>query len=73
MSFLAQDVAIVLKQTARINQPANGLRIVFKLRKTSSSASHYQAMITLLMSNVLSGPLKPIVILTDLGDDYTVY
>ena len=30
-------------------------------------------MITLLLSNLLSGPLKPIVILTNLGDEYTFY
>ena len=67
------DVAIVLRQAARIGQPATGLRVVFELKKKHSNDDHYQALITLLMSNVLSGPLKPIVILTDLAADYVFY
>ena len=67
------DVAIVLRRAAQINQPANGLRIVFELRKKRDDKAHFQAMVTLLLSNLLSGPLKPIVILTNLGDEYTFY
>ena len=66
-------VALVLKQAARIGQPATGLRIVFELNRHSSNNAHYKAMITLLMSNVLSRFLKPIVIVTDLGDQYNFY
>ncbi|KAL3151394.1 hypothetical protein ABBQ38_013222 [Trebouxia sp. C0009 RCD-2024] len=67
------DVAVVLRHAARINQPANGLRIVLGLKKKRDSSNHFQAMITLLLSNLLSCPLKPIVVLTDLRDDYTFY
>jgi len=67
------DVAIVLKQAARIHQPANGLRIVFELKKKASREDHYQALITLLLSNQLSGRLKPIVIVTDLNEHYCFY
>ncbi len=67
------DVAIVLKQAARIHQPANGLRIVFELKKKASREDHYQALIMLLLSNQLSGRLKPIVIVTDLNEHYCFY
>ena len=67
------DVAFVLRHAARINQPANGLRIVFELKKKRDNSNHFQAMITLLLSNLLSCPLKPIVVLTDLREEYTFY
>ncbi|DBB16103.1 TPA: hypothetical protein ACH3X3_003466 [Trebouxia sp. C0006] len=67
------DVAIVLRQAACIDQPANGLRIVFELKKKASRDDHYQALITLLLSNQLSGCLKPIVIVTDLNEHYCFY
>jgi len=67
------DVAIVLKQSARIDQPAGGLRIVFELKRNASQDDHYQALITLLLSNQLSGSLKPIVVVTDLNEHYCCY
>ena len=67
------DVAIVLRQAACIDQLANGLRIVFELKKKASRDDHYQALITLLLSNQLSGCLKPIVIVTDLNEHYCFY
>ena len=67
------DVAIVLKQSARIDQPASGLRIVFELKRNASQDDHYQALITLLLSNQLSGSLKPIVVVTDLNEHYCFY
>ncbi len=67
------DVAIVHKQAARLHQPACGLRIVFELKEKPSRENHYQALITLLLSNQLSGRLKPIVIVTDLNEHYCLH
>lgn len=67
------DVAVVLRPAAQIDQPANGLRIVLELVKERDDRKHFQAMITLVLSNLHSCPLKPIVILTDLRDDYVFY
>ena len=67
------DVAIVLKQSARIDQPASGLRIVFELKGKAIREDHYQALILFLLSNELSGCLKPIVIVTDFNEHYCFY
>jgi len=67
------DVAIVLKQSARIDQPAGGLRIVFELKRNASQDEHYQALLRLLLSNLLSDSLKPIVVVTDLNEHYCFY
>ena len=46
---------------------------MFELKKKASRDDHYQALITLLLSNQLSGCLKPIVIVTDLNEHYCFY
>ncbi len=67
------DVAIVIKQAAYVHQPAVGLRIVFLLKKKASREDYYHALITLLLSNQLSGSLKPMVVVTDLNEHYCFY
>lgn len=66
-------MAIVLKQSARIDQPASGLRIVFELKRKTMREDHYQALILFLLSNGLSGCLTPIVIVTDFNEHYCLY
>ena len=46
---------------------------MFELKRTVSQDDHYQALITLLLSNLLSGSLKPIVVVTDLNEHYCFY
>lgn len=65
---------IALKQSVTANLPATGLRIIFELKKSiGGGREQYQAMISLLLANVLSCELKPVVVLTDLRKAYTFY
>ncbi|KAG5183551.1 hypothetical protein JKP88DRAFT_245190 [Tribonema minus] len=67
------DAVLVLRASWRWPQAA--LRVVFVVRKQLLviSDANYQAMVTLLLANIHSSRLKPIVILTDLNEAYTFF
>eukprot|EP00611_Tribonema_gayanum_P026013 TRINITY_DN6082_c0_g1_i1.p1 TRINITY_DN6082_c0_g1~~TRINITY_DN6082_c0_g1_i1.p1 ORF type:complete len:239 (+),score=27.57 TRINITY_DN6082_c0_g1_i1:193-909(+) len=67
------DAVLVLRASWRWPQAA--LRVVFVVRKQLLviSDANYQAMVTLLLANIHSSRLKPIVILTDLNEAYTLF
>jgi hypothetical protein len=61
------DVAICTRASIRVNMPQTGLCVLWELKKEGSlPGSEYQAICQLVVANLLSPTLKPVVVHTDL-------
>eukprot|EP00891_Asterochloris_glomerata_P001080 jgi/Astpho2/1080/fgenesh1_pg.00017_%23_19_t len=67
------DVAVVDKVAYQAEEYKHGLRLLFELKKKPDTAATAQAKISLLLANIHSAKLKPLVVLTDLKEDYRFY
>eukprot|EP00891_Asterochloris_glomerata_P001814 jgi/Astpho2/1814/fgenesh1_pg.00037_%23_16_t len=67
------DVAVVDKVAYQAEEYKHGLRLLFELKKKPDAAATAQAKISLLLANIHSAKLKPVVVLTDLREDYRFY
>jgi hypothetical protein len=62
------DVALVSLVAQLVGMPRTGLRILWELKKKPGEGnSLYQAMTQLVLANIFSSGLRPVVVLTDLG------
>jgi hypothetical protein len=62
------DVAVVNLTAQLVGAPRTGLRILWVLKKKLGDGnSLYQAMTQLVLANIFSSGLRPVVVLTDLG------
>jgi hypothetical protein len=64
------DAAIVTRASSQVAMPQSGLSVLFELKKPNSMGpnANYQAACQLVLANLKSPLLLPIVVLTDLQD-----
>lgn len=68
------DVAIVTRASQLIDLPSTGLCILWELKKVGQvdKTAEFQAACQLVLANVLSSQLQPVVVLTDLNEKWQV-
>lgn len=67
------DYAAVTRAANLAAMPLLGLRVLFELKKVIEPGTVYQAMAQLLVANMHAPTKKPVVVLTDLRDDWHIY
>jgi hypothetical protein len=66
------DAAIVTRASVEVQLPRTGLCILFELKKAVESSAIFQAMGQLLLANVHSPDWRPVVIVTDLREYWSL-
>ena len=67
------DAAIITRASYDCHLPRSGLCILIELKKAVDRAAVFQALCQLVMANCLSPGLQPVVVLTDLQDDWQLF
>ncbi|KXZ43479.1 hypothetical protein GPECTOR_89g499 [Gonium pectorale] len=66
------DIALCTSASVKSRLPRNGLRMVMELKKNQSGFNPYQLAAELMAANVWSPYLKPIAVMTDLMDGWSL-
>ncbi|DBA79685.1 TPA: hypothetical protein ACH3X1_008358 [Trebouxia sp. C0004] len=66
------DYAAVTRASVRARLPITGLKALFELKKAISSGTVYQAMVQLLVANIHTPSHQPVMVHTDLCDEWHI-
>lgn len=67
------DIALCSRNAVHSNIYTSGMRVLLEVKTAPVSDDTYQAMVILLLANILNPKFKPVVVLTDLRDSWVFF
>lgn len=67
------DIALCSRNAVLSNMYTSGMRVLLEVKKAPVHDDTYQAMVILLLANILNPKFKPLVVLTDLRDSWVFF
>lgn len=69
----ATDIILCSRNAVRSNIYTTGMRLLVEVKNSPVGDITYQAMVLLLLANILNPNFEPVVVLTDLGDSWVFF